>query len=463
MGGTKWKLSLCPYSSAYPGCVAFYLWRDYSDCGREYFELDHEFSFLDGDGFVLQSEIFLKKVYSKGVVHGNISLRAKRDEICLLKKDLFIPDDILTIRCRMWDSQESITQSGKCIAETRIEAECITFVGIIKKFSSTEPSCKNLVCIQSSSTVTFLSSMNLCVATDGKLVIEMKLVNQESLYRYKIFIRDIFGNKVKSGQLEFRKNEPHTIPLTLSKEHLMENKRYYLPNNVLTIECEITFPTGKTTQKIDEPEFRFDFQDTEEMISNVMKTNLKENHAKCSTTLMDDLTSLFNEGILYDTKLKTATETFPAHTLVLSARSSVFKSMFSTDMKEKTNNCVDIDDLDSDTVRQMLSFMYSDTLDDPNYESAKSLYFAADKYNIVSLKLRCSSFLKQNLLQSNCCEVLLLADKHQDNDLKNAVQDYIVENDKVVLFSDEWKNLEKNHPQLTIEVLRTIYIKSRRI
>ncbi|GBM42921.1 hypothetical protein AVEN_239085-1 [Araneus ventricosus] len=180
------------------------------------------------------------------------------------------------------------------------------------------------------------------------------------------------------------------------------------------------------------------------MISNAMKTNFssKENHTECSTTLM----------VLYDTKLKTATETFPAHILVLSERSSVFKSMFSTDTKEKTNNYVNINDLDADTVSHMLLFMYSDTFDDLIYDRIKNLYFAADKYNIVSLRLMCSSFLKQNLLQSNYCEILL-ANKHQDNDLKYAIQDKIMKNDDVILFSHEW----------TTKVLRNLYIKSRRI
>ncbi|GBM81403.1 hypothetical protein AVEN_241794-1 [Araneus ventricosus] len=130
--------------------------------------------------------------------------------------------------------------------------------------------------------------------------------------------------------------------------------------------------------------------------------------------------------------------------------------MFTTDMKEKTNKCVDIDDLDADTVRRMLLFMYTDTLDDLQYESAKNLYFAAVKYNIVSLKHRCSNFLKQNILLTNCCDILFLADKNQDEDLKNA------ENDEAVLFSDQWKNVEKNHPQLTLEVFRAVYMKNRR-
>ncbi|GBN70328.1 TD and POZ domain-containing protein 3 [Araneus ventricosus] len=419
----------------------------------------------------------------------------------------------------MWDNNETISQSGRCFAETLIETECRSFVGTVDKFSSTEPNRKNLVCIQSSSMKNFFSSMKFCVAVDDKLEIEMKPLDYDHLYKYKckIFIRDSFGNKVKSGQGEFHDTKSQCIPLTLPKEHLMENKGYYLPDDVLTIECEIIFPTGKTIEKLDEPEYGFELKDPREMISNVVKnffclkehqteslTALKddcienevifptnkpienidehepENECVCNdtqsiiidpkntsifseeniaekfSTLKDDWISLFNEGIACDTELKTTTETFRVHKAVLIARSPVFKSMFTTDMAEKASNCVEIDDLDDDTVRRMLKFMYSDTLDNLGYESAKNLYFSSDKYDIVSLRYRCSNFLKQNFLQSKCCEILLLADKHEDTDLKNVVKDYIAKNGEEILSPEEWENLEKNHSLLAIEVLRAI-------
>ncbi|GBN50503.1 Speckle-type POZ protein [Araneus ventricosus] len=490
LGGTKWRLYLFPNYSYFKGRVACYIQREVNDSGPEQFELDYELSFLAGDGSILHSEVFLERLYTNGYMDWKKALHVNKDEVFLHKKDLFMPDDALTIRCRMWNIQNSISLSERVFAETLVETQCKSFVGTIEKFSCFEQTGKYPLCIISS-TKNFLSSMNLCVAADDKLAIEIELANHTSIssYKYKIFIRDIFRNKMKYGQGEFHENNQHTIPLTLSKKHLMENKRFYFPSDVLTIECKIIFPTDKVIKKIDEQEYVFDYQDTQEMISHAKKTNFslkeqhifdchdkegvtfnrrstdvssEEHHDRNLTTLKDDLNSLLKDSVLCDTKLKTATETFPAHIAVLSARSPVFQTMFITDMKEKTNKCVNIDDLDADTVRRMLLFMYTDTLDDLVYESAKNLYFAADKYNIVSLKHKCSNFLKQELLESNCCDVLLLADKHQDKDLKIVAQDYIAENDEAVLFSDEWKNLEKNHPQLTLEVFRAVYMKNRR-
>ncbi|GFU84709.1 hypothetical protein TNCV_2126501 [Trichonephila clavipes] len=85
-------------------------------------------------------------------------------------------------------------------------------------------------------------------------------------------------------------------------------------------------------------------------------------------------------------KFHTASETFHEHKNILSARSTVFHAMFTTDMKEKIQGCVDILDLEDDMVRRMLLFLYTGTLKDLHWESALKLYSAADKYQIVALK-----------------------------------------------------------------------------
>ncbi|GBN61470.1 TD and POZ domain-containing protein 3 [Araneus ventricosus] len=172
-----------------------------------------------------------------------------------------------------------------------------------------------------------------------------------------------------------------------------------------------------------------------------------------STTLKQDLTSLYEDRLFSDTKLRTDTETFPAHRCVLSARSPVFKKMFTTDMKEKAGECINVPDISSDTVRRMLQFLYTDCTGDLEMQSAKDLYIASDKYDIVSLKERCSSFIKKNLCPSNVCEVLVLADMHQDKDLESTAQEYVLTNDEEVFYSDEWKLFMKNYSCLAAQVM----------
>ncbi|GFQ99379.1 tdpoz3 [Trichonephila clavata] len=153
--------------------------------------------------------------------------------------------------------------------------------------------------------------------------------------------------------------------------------------------------------------------------------------------LKEDFERLYNESILSDVKLRTTTQTFHTHKVILSARSSVLRAMFSTDMKEKIQEYVDVPDLENDTVRRMLQYVYTNSLEGLQWESALKLYVAAAKYEIVTLKNRCSSFLKCNLCPNNLCDVLVLADKHGDGDLKKSAQICALEHKHDVFNSDE--------------------------
>ncbi|GFQ91700.1 hypothetical protein TNCT_134691 [Trichonephila clavata] len=182
--------------------------------------------------------------------------------------------------------------------------------------------------------------------------------------------------------------------------------------------------------------------------------------AYCTIWLDDALRSMYSEGLFCDTKLRTSTKTFSAHKNILSARSPIFKEMFRKDMKDKTTGCVGITDIDADTIHRMLLYLYTDTLEDLKWETASEMYVTADKYQIISLKRKCSTFLTVNLTVNNVSEVLILAIKHQDEDLKNAVQDYILRNDKAVFCSSEWKHLMDTHTKLAAETMFLKYYKS---
>ncbi|GFT97328.1 TD and POZ domain-containing protein 1 [Nephila pilipes] len=181
--------------------------------------------------------------------------------------------------------------------------------------------------------------------------------------------------------------------------------------------------------------------------------NLNRNSQVSRTSLKDDVLAMYSGDVLCDVEVRSATEIFTAHQFILSARSPLFRAMFS---REKTRKFVDLENLDAETVQRMLLFLYSDILENLNWQSACRLYFAADRYQIPSLKHECSSFLKQNLLPSNGCDILILADRHKDHELKITAQKYIETNKKEVSKTDQWQKLKINCPQLAIEILRLI-------
>ncbi|GFY51904.1 hypothetical protein TNIN_51351 [Trichonephila inaurata madagascariensis] len=126
--------------------------------------------------------------------------------------------------------------------------------------------------------------------------------------------------------------------------------------------------------------------------------------------------------------------------------------MFHNDMKEKHSECVDIEDLDDDTVKRMLLYMYTGTLPDLQWDSACNLYTAADKYEILSLKSDCTSFLMDTLTLDNACDLLILADRHQDKYLKSGIQNYFSIN-RGIFNTNEWKCFMQTNAQLLRELL----------
>ncbi|KAF8770767.1 TD and POZ domain-containing protein 1-like [Argiope bruennichi] len=460
--GTKWNIVLYNEQSPLFESIVCRLQRQNYDFGPEHIQINYELSFISGDGTVICSQLFIHKTYTRGSSHHLSFIGVDKTKMIMHKK-LSLPNDTLTIRCRIWKCVGVNSEAVRCTVESRIHTERISVTGTIENFCKLKTNSKNMVCMDSSSKE-IVSSMNLCIDYDGKLDFQIKPVNcVVKTHKFRIFILDNFKNKLKVCQGEIFDTESLLIPLNLSIEYLMENKELYLPHDVLTIQCEFVFPEGNVLQIIHGNLYQYNSEDIQPVFTNVMNRDICEEHlTESMTTLKGGLLSLFNEGSLCDIELKVDTETFPAHKVILSAHSPVFKSMFTTDMIEKRDSSIEIKDLDADTVRQMLLFMYSENLDKLDYEKAKSLYFAADKYNIVSLKQKSSNFLKENLPFLNCCDILLLAEKHQDHDLKSYVEDFIAKNDEIILYSDAWKELENTHPWLTTEVLRAIYMKNRR-
>ncbi|GIX77930.1 speckle-type POZ protein B [Caerostris extrusa] len=223
----------------------------------------------------------------------------------------------------------------------------------------------------------------------------------------------------------------------------------------ITLNCRLKFSTGIDQEQIETIRY-----------GNVnLRTTLASSHAAVEETLSEinsilkkNTRSLFDRDFASDVVLKTKTRSFFAHKSILNAHSPVFAAMFSSGMKESTCDRVDIQDLDDDTV-QLASVHVHHRHRPVDWERARRLYAAADKYAVLPLKKMCSIHLKTNLQPCNACQVLHLADLHQDGDLKCIVQDFILVNSKEVMISEEWKLLLETSPKLAAETKRSTFKK----
>jgi len=277
-------------------------------------------------------------------------------------------------------------------------------------------------------------SLFLCLSSDFNLKID-----------FELFLLDVSSSKQrvlgeKSFEFSKEKGRIWGFERFLSRDDV-ENENWWLPNDKLTVGCEITlYGTGKTlsgagAQKI-EP----------------VTTE------SCHLELSQDLQKLLLDKDLADVEIICGDKSLPCHTIVLSARSPVFRAMFKADMTEKKKGKVDIQGFSSDVIQNMLHFMYTGSLSTTELDEAEAtdLLGAADQYQLDLLKRVCENKLSEILNVDNCLRLLAIADMHHADRLKALGMELVVKNMSTIVMksSEDWKKCIKNHPDLVLEITK---------
>ncbi|GBM94448.1 Protein roadkill [Araneus ventricosus] len=449
---TNWKLRI--YPSIQGDNIEFYLQRKADNKGVERVAIDCELAFLSSDGTALHAWK-RKSVEFRGFQSESVS----RNDVFSARRSVYLLQDTLTVRCRMWKNAGEMLKDVQCFARTRIAVEKRSFLWSIENFGSLKSHAKKTYVMKSHENGKNFMSLEFFL-TGGRLcdeTVRFKMIpNYENMKMctFHLSIVDASQNTVKCFRDEFWYRDPcdsKDFILFSTKSELLEKKSTYLPNDVLSLRCECGFSCGIIVQEIEATNSEWNVVEKKKL--NNLNLDKENEFSVPNCILINDFKSLLNNSCLSDVKLKTKYQTYPAHKTILGARSPVFKAMFSSDMREKISDCVDIEDLNDDTVLRLLRYIYSADVEELAWGSATQLYEAADKYEVLSLKDICSSCLRNNLCPGNACETLALADLHQDEDLKGFVQDFILRHGKDVINSEEWEQLMETNTKLAAETL----------
>ncbi|XP_071580436.1 speckle-type POZ protein-like isoform X1 [Temnothorax nylanderi] len=146
-----------------------------------------------------------------------------------------------------------------------------------------------------------------------------------------------------------------------------------------------------------------------------------------------------------------------AHKAILAAQSHYFSRMLKSEMLEKQTNYVKIEDIDYETVREMLRFIYTGKVENPeNLGKITDLLVAADKYELTKLKVMCEKILCTRLTVENAAEILILADLYRADYLKAEALDIIKSHLTDVTDTKGYKSMVNSHPHLISEVLQAL-------
>ncbi|XP_047084810.1 BTB/POZ and MATH domain-containing protein 1-like [Lolium rigidum] len=145
---------------------------------------------------------------------------------------------------------------------------------------------------------------------------------------------------------------------------------------------------------------------------------------------------------------------------VLAARSSVFMAELFGPMKETTDACVTISDMEAEVFMAMLYFIYTDSLppiDDAEVVSmAQHLLVAADRYNLERLKLLCVEKLCKHMDASTAATSLALAEQHSCRGLKAICFKFLASPGnilKAVVANDGFEHVRSSCPSVLKELV----------
>ncbi|XP_065204070.1 speckle-type POZ protein-like [Planococcus citri] len=168
-------------------------------------------------------------------------------------------------------------------------------------------------------------------------------------------------------------------------------------------------------------------------------------------SLSSDLERIRVDEDFSDVTISVKGKNYPAHKLILAARSSVFKAMFKNDMQESQTNHITITDMEQEIFEEMLQYIYTGKM--PNlHEWAFELLPAADKYDLEGLKNACERLLLTKISAENACKILVLADMHNAEELKAHALRFIKEN-PANFETEIWNVLTESRPGLMKDML----------
>jgi speckle-type POZ protein len=173
----------------------------------------------------------------------------------------------------------------------------------------------------------------------------------------------------------------------------------------------------------------------------------------CGGGLSSQFEELFDDMSLSDVILNVRGREFPAHKLILSARSKYFAAMFKHPMKEQSTNQIKMEDIDPDVFQALLRFIYTGRVRTATMETmAANLFIAADKYLLNELKNECENYFRHHMSPDNCVVLVFHGDLVNPSEPLKKAAKFLRCFPNEVMATDGWKKMKQENPVLLCEI-----------
>lgn len=148
-----------------------------------------------------------------------------------------------------------------------------------------------------------------------------------------------------------------------------------------------------------------------------------------------------------DFKIICEGQELPCHKFVLSARSDVFQAMFDTKGSiENKEAYTYVDDIDLDTMKALLMFMYTDVVNVSDINA--DLLLAADKYNIKRLLDFCSRHLMRAIDATNVISIIMAAFLVSNDQLFAKASNFAMSHKSEIEVPEDWDQIKISFPEI---------------
>lgn len=192
---------------------------------------------------------------------------------------------------------------------------------------------------------------------------------------------------------------------------------------------------------------------------DVSKESRRENH------FVAQFTDLFKNQLNCDTYfIFPGGKRIGAHQSILMARSPVFASFYKPSSKNGAGKTdIRIDDIDVSVFSILLEFAYSGKLTEPLTDDfAKSLFAAADKYEMDDLKDECIDFLASHITEDKALNLMVWSELVADKRMQEAVTKFCCVQRRNICRLQQWENFVVNYPKLCAMLTRRMIEESSR-
>ncbi|XP_066253061.1 actin-binding protein IPP [Euwallacea similis] len=161
-----------------------------------------------------------------------------------------------------------------------------------------------------------------------------------------------------------------------------------------------------------------------------------------ASKLLGNLNLLRRDKKFCDVEIKLGNKVFNAHRAILAASSPYFHAMFTGELCEKDQKCIELHGVHPSTFQIILDFMYSGIVT-VNKDNVEDLVIAADMFEIVEIITECTYFLIDQLHETNAIGIFLFARDHNILELKVSAIRFIEEHFPKVIKEDEIYDIDR--------------------